>query len=86
MELEWENEYDIDGSKLLTLSITHKPDRSYLIEVFFLLLTVQNVYFNRQYICHTFIIPQMRIAFAYLFSFPVILFMKCDTGKRKWSS
>ncbi|KAG5514491.1 hypothetical protein RHGRI_035785 [Rhododendron griersonianum] len=32
MELEWVNEYDNIGSKLLTLSITYQPDGSYLIE------------------------------------------------------
>lgn len=34
MELEWENENDGSGSKLLALSITCKPDGGYLIEVF----------------------------------------------------
>lgn len=34
MELEWENENDGSGSKLLALSITYKPDGGYLIEVF----------------------------------------------------
>lgn len=33
MELEWENEYDGSGSKLLALSITYQPDGNYLIEV-----------------------------------------------------
>ncbi|XP_015892065.2 methylcrotonoyl-CoA carboxylase subunit alpha, mitochondrial isoform X2 [Ziziphus jujuba] len=32
MELEWENEYDSSGSKLLALSITYQPDENYLIE------------------------------------------------------
>ncbi|KAF4370173.1 hypothetical protein F8388_007314 [Cannabis sativa] len=32
MELEWENEYDISSSRLLTLSLTCKPDGRYLIE------------------------------------------------------
>ncbi|XP_024025268.1 methylcrotonoyl-CoA carboxylase subunit alpha, mitochondrial [Morus notabilis] len=32
MELEWDNEYDISGSKPLTLSITYKQDGSYCIE------------------------------------------------------
>ncbi|PON94953.1 Pyruvate carboxylase [Trema orientale] len=32
VELEWENEYDISSSKLLTLLLTYKPDGSYLIE------------------------------------------------------
>ncbi|KAM7257101.1 hypothetical protein ACFE04_012842 [Oxalis oulophora] len=33
MELEWENEYDNSGFKLLTPSIIYQPDGSYLIEV-----------------------------------------------------
>ncbi|KAL6214669.1 hypothetical protein ACLB2K_014101 [Fragaria x ananassa] len=32
LELEWENEYDSSGSKLLTFSVTYKSDGSYLIE------------------------------------------------------
>ncbi|KAM1001432.1 hypothetical protein ACFX15_007612 [Malus domestica] len=32
MELEWENEYDSSGSKLLKISTTYKEDGSYLIE------------------------------------------------------
>uniref|UniRef100_A0A2N9GFP1 Methylcrotonoyl-CoA carboxylase subunit alpha n=1 Tax=Fagus sylvatica TaxID=28930 RepID=A0A2N9GFP1_FAGSY len=32
MELEWENEYDSSASNLLTLSITHKPEGTCLIE------------------------------------------------------
>ncbi|XP_052169885.1 methylcrotonoyl-CoA carboxylase subunit alpha, mitochondrial isoform X2 [Diospyros lotus] len=33
MELEWVNEYDISGSKLLRLSIIYQPDGNYLIEI-----------------------------------------------------
>ncbi|XP_040364887.1 methylcrotonoyl-CoA carboxylase subunit alpha, mitochondrial isoform X3 [Rosa chinensis] len=33
VELEWENEYDSSGSRLLTYSITYKSDGSYLIEM-----------------------------------------------------
>lgn len=43
MELELENDGDVNGSKTLSLSITHNPDRSYLIEVHLaLLLMVYN--------------------------------------------
>ncbi|KAJ7972757.1 Biotin carboxylase [Quillaja saponaria] len=33
MELEWDNEYDSSGSKVLKLTITYQPDEKYLIEV-----------------------------------------------------
>ncbi|KAK9281063.1 hypothetical protein L1049_003956 [Liquidambar formosana] len=32
MELEWDDEYDSSGSRLLTLSITYQPNGNYLIE------------------------------------------------------
>lgn len=38
IELEWENENDSSGSKLLILFITYQKDGSYLIEVLLFLV------------------------------------------------
>ena len=33
VDLEWENQYSISGSNLLTVSITYLPDGKFLVEV-----------------------------------------------------